>query len=190
MLKTYQKIGVAFLVFVASGFFGWVYETIFYFFNDGMAGLRWQGGNFLPWINIYAIGAFAIIMTTYKLRKRPWVVFLLSMLVSGIVEYVGGWLVYHLFDGARYWDYNTEILNFGSIDGFVCLRSVLFFGLSALFLIYVLLPFFVNLSKTMSKRAFLILATSLFCLVLVDEVYNMFASRIEGLPDAREIYKF
>ena len=86
-----------------------------------------QGGNFLPWINIYAIGAILIILMCSRFKEKPWVVFLLSTLISGVVEFVAGWLVYTLFDGARYWDYNTEILNFGNIGGFVCLRSVLFF---------------------------------------------------------------
>ena len=135
-LETYQKMGVWFLLVVFAGFFGWVYEMIFYFFDGGTGEFYMQGGNFLPWINIYAIGAVFIILLCMKFRKNPWLVFLLSVLVSGVVEFVAGWLVYTIGNGMRYWDYNTEILNFGNIGGFVCLRSVFFFGVSALFLIY------------------------------------------------------
>ena len=60
-LQPYQKLGIIFLLVVISGFFGWVYEFIFYFFNGGMQEWYMQGGNFLPWINIYAIGAVLII---------------------------------------------------------------------------------------------------------------------------------
>ena len=188
-LEKYQKIGILLLVVVIAGFFGWTYEMIFYFFDGGMTGLYMQGGNFLPWINIYAIGALVILLTTWRLRKYPWAVFLISVVTTGIVEFVGGWLVYTIGNGTRYWDYNTEILNFGNIEGFVCLRSVLFFGVSALILTYWIVPFCVWLSRKMSKRAFLILAISLFSVVMVDEVYNMLASHIFGWPDAMEFYR-
>ena len=188
-LETYQKMGVWFLLVVFAGFFGWVYEMIFYFFDGGTGEFYMQGGNFLPWINIYAIGAVFIILLCMKFRKNPWLVFLLSVLVSGVVEFVAGWLVYTIGNGMRYWDYNTEILNFGNIGGFVCLRSVFFFGVSALFLIYMVVPFFVYLAKRMSKRAFLVLAISLFAVVIVDEVYNILASKIFGWPDAMDFWR-
>ena len=148
-----------------------------------------QGGNFLPWINIYAIGAVLIIASCWKIRKYPWAVFLLSVVVTGLLEFVGGWLVYTIGNGTRYWDYNTEIWNFGNIEGFVCLRSVMFFGVSALFLMYVVVPFIIWLSNRMSKRAFLSLAIALFTLVMLDEIYNILASKFFGWPDAMEFYK-
>lgn len=188
-LEKYQKLGILFLIVVFSGFFGWVYEFIFYYFDGGTGDFYMQGGNFLPWINIYAIGAVLIILLCMKFRKNPWLVFLLSTLVSGIVEFVAGWLVYTIGNGTRYWDYNTEILNFGNIGGFVCLRSVLFFGVSTLFLIYMVMPFFVYLAKRMSKRAFLTLAISLFAIVMVDEVYNILASKVFDWPDAMDFWR-
>ena len=188
-LQTHQKIGILLLVVVFAGFFGWVYEFIFYYFDGGMTDFYMQGGNFLPWINIYAIGALLIIATTWRLRKYPWAVFIISVLVTGILELVAGWLVYTIGNGTRYWDYNTEILNFGNIGGFVCLRSVLVFGISALLLTYIIVPAFILLSQKMSKRAFLILSISLFSIVMIDEIYNLLASKFFGWPDAMEFYK-
>ena len=188
-LETYQKLGIMFLVVVFAGFFGWVYEMFFYYFDGGTGEFYMQGGDFLPWINIYAIGAVLIILLCMKFRKNPWLVFFSSVLVSGVVEFVAGWLVYTIGNGTRYWDYNTEILNFGNIGGFVCLRSVFFFGVSALFLIYMVVPFFVYLAKRMSKRAFLTLAISLFVVVMVDEVYNLLASKVFDWPDAMDFWR-
>ena len=62
-LEKYQKIGILLLVAVFAGFFGWVYEMVFYFFDGGTGEFYMQGGNFLPWINIYAIGAVLIVLT-------------------------------------------------------------------------------------------------------------------------------
>lgn len=187
-LKKYQKLGIVFLIVVISGFFGWLYEEIFYFFNNGMDGFYMQGGNFLPWINIYAIGALLILALTRNFREKPLIIFLLSALISGILELVAGWLVFKIGDGLRYWDYNTEILNFGNLGGFVCLRSVLFFGVSSLFLTYVILPFCKLLALKMSKRAFLVLSISLFTLVMLDELGNLLAKNL-GLPTAMDFYR-
>ncbi len=190
-LKPYQQVGIIFLVWVFAGVFGWVYEFIFYFFDGGMGEFYMQGGNFLPWINIYAVGAILILvlMQLLKIKKYPWLVFVVALVTTGVLEFVSGWLVYVIGNGTRYWDYNIEIWNFGNIGGFVCLRSVLVFGLSALMLVYLIVPFFVMLAQRMSRRAFLILAISLFSLVMVDEVYNLLASKFFGWPDAIEFYK-
>ena len=188
-LERWRWVLVMLLVVVFAGFFGWVYEMIFYYFDAGTGEFYMQGGNFLPWINIYAIGAVLIVACCWKLRKYPWVVFLLSVVATGVLELVAGWLVYTIGNGTRYWDYNTEILNFGNIGGFVCLRSVLFFGVSALFLMYVIVPGFVWLSYRMGKRGFMVLAISLFAVVMVDEIYNMLALHVFGWPNAMDFWR-
>ena len=133
-LVRYQKIGILMLVWVFSGIFGWVYEFIFYFFDAGTGEFYMQGGNFLPWINIYAIGALLILFLVFKFKlgRHPWV----------------------------------------------------------MFLVYAMVPFCVWLSRKMSKRAFLILSVSLFSVVMVDEVYNMLASKVFlDWVDATEVYR-
>ncbi len=187
-LEKWQIIGIIFLVTVISGLFGWIYEFIFYFFDGGMKEFYWQGGNFLPWINIYAIGALLIILTTYKFRKKPLYVALIAALVTGILEYISGFIIYHLFDGLRLWDYNTEILNFGNIDGFICFRSIAFFALSSLILMYLIVPFCIYLSQKMSKKAFLTISITLFSIIMIDEIYNLLIARFFNLPRAYDIY--
>lgn len=188
-LERWQWVGILMLVVVFAGMFGWVYEFIFYYFDGGMKEFYMQGGNFLLWINIYAIGSLLIMLTTWRVRRWPLAVFLISFVVTGILEFVAGWLVYTIGNGTRYWDYNTEILNFGNIGGFVCLRSVLVFGVSALLLMYLIVPFFIWLSQKMSRRAFLILAISLFSVVMADEMYNLLASKIFHWPGATDFWQ-
>ena len=187
-LEKYQLIGVISLVIVISGLFGWLYEFIFYYFNFGMKTFYWQGGNFLPWINIYAIGAIMILALTRKIKKHPILIFLVSFISTGILEYVSGYLIYELKDGIRYWDYNTEILNFGNIGGFVCLRSAMFFGISALLLIYIIMPLCITIATKLNKKTFLIIAIALLSIILFDELYNLVFARVLSLPRARDIY--
>ena len=182
-------LGIICLIIVISGVFGFLYEFVFYYFNSGMTEFYWRGSNFLPWINIYAIGAVFIFFLLYKKRKHPLLVFFASMLITGILEYIGGWMLYEFQDGLRCWDYNSEILNFGNINGFVCLRSVLFFGLSSLLLIYLIVPFCFYLAKKINKKTFLIITIGLCSIFLFDELYNLIFARILSLPRASDIYK-
>lgn len=182
-------LGILSLIIVISGVFGFVYEFIFYYFNCGMKYFYWRGGNFLPWINIYATGALVIYFLSYRYRKNPLKVFLLGFLGSGILEYFSGLGMCIIGNGFRCWNYNTEILNFGNINGFVCLRSVLFFGLSGLLLIYVIVPILFYLAKKMNKKVFLTISFSLCFIILLDEFYNLIFARMLGLPRASTIYK-
>lgn len=183
------KIGIFALLIVITGIFGFVYEFIFYYFNSGMKEFYYRGGNFLPWINIYAIGALAIYFLAYKHRKKPIRVLLTGIISSGIIELIGGYMLYKFGNGFRCWDYNSEILNFGNIGGFVCLRSVLFFGVSGLLLIYVMVPLCFFIATKVNKKVFFIVTITLCSIFLLDEFYNLVFARILNTPRASDIYK-
>ena len=181
-------LGIFCLIIVISGMFGWLYEVVFYYFNSGMTEIYWRGGNFLPWINIYAMGAILIYVLTYKKRKNPLFVFIISMISTGILEYIGGAFMEHIMH-IKCWDYTNEILSFGNINGYVCLRSVLVFGLSALLLMYLIVPFCFYLAQKMPKKAFLILSYTICAIFLFDELYNLIFANLLNLPRASEVYK-
>lgn len=182
-------LGIFCMIIVIGGVFGFLYEYLFYFFNGGMKEFYYRGGNFLPWINIYATGSVMIYILTYKYRKNPLKVFLISVISTGLLEYFSGLGIYIIGDGLRYWDYNTEILNFGNINGFVCLRSVMFFGLSALLLMYVIVPFCFHVANKSNKKVFLIVTIIICSIFLADEFYNLIFTKIFNLPNAIKIYK-
>lgn len=181
-------LGIFCLIIVISGMFGWLYEVVFYYFNSGMTEIYWRGGNFLPWINIYAMGAILIYVLTYKKRKNPLFVFIISMISTGVLEYIGGAFMEHIMH-IKCWDYTNEILSFGNINGYVCLRSVLVFGLSALLLMYLIVPLCFYLAKKMPKKAFLILSYTICAIFLFDELYNLIFANLLNLPRASEVYK-
>ena len=181
-------LGIFCLIIVISGMFGWLYEVVFYYFNSGMTEIYWRGGNFLPWINIYAMGAILIYVLTYKKRKNPLFVFIVSMISTGILEYIGGAFMEHIMH-IKCWDYTNEILSFGNINGYVCLRSVLVFGLSALLLMYLIVPLCFYLAKKIPRKTFLILSYTICGIFLFDELYNLIFANLLNLPRASEVYK-
>lgn len=182
-------LGIVSLIIVIAGVFGFIYEFIFYYLNSGMKTFYYRGSNFLPWINIYAIGAIIIYLLTSKYKKKPLKIFLISVVSTGILEFISGYVMYIFFNGFRCWDYNTEILNFGNIGGFICLRSVLFFGISSLLLMYVIIPICYFLASKLNKKTFLIISFSICFIFLFDELYNLIIARIFNLSRASDIYK-
>ena len=168
-LNKWDKLMIIFLIFTFGGMFGFIYETLFYRIDLGYFVKR--GTTYGPWIPIYAYGGVLITLFTYKFRKRPIVIFLLSSIISGILEFTVGYLLFNI-KGIRLWDYNTEIWNFGNIGGFICLRSVLFFGISGLFLIFVVIPLFKLIASRCSKFTLSLISIIPVLLFGIDIIIN------------------
>ena len=185
-LNIKKSISVIFLTMIFGGVFGFIYELIFYKFDKGIFINR--GSTYGPWIPVYAFGAFFICVLLYRLRKKPWLVILLSAVITFLMEYLTGYY-FLTYKGVRLWDYNVEILNFGNIGGFVCLRSVLFFGISSLLLIYGIVPFVFYIATKMNRKTFIVMSITICAVFLIDEIYNLVIARIFDLSRASDIYK-
>ena len=162
-LKT--TINVLILIMILSGFFGFIYETIFYKIDLGYFVKR--GSTFGPWIPIYAFGGLFITFATYRFRNKPLAVFTINCIVTGILEYITGFVLFEMFN-TRLWDYNTEIWNWGNINGYICIRSILFFAISSMMLIYVFIPLIIKLVKKISENKASIISYTLGTLFIVD----------------------
>ena len=177
------------LFIIITGIFGWVYEVLFYYLNSGFETFYLRGRNFLPWINIYVYGGLLILFLAYKYRKKPILVLLISMISTGILEFLTGYILYGKIGWTKYWDYNQEILNFGNIGGYICLRSVLVFGICGLLLIYVIVPLLLKIINTKHIKVLFIISIILCSIFLIDEIYNLFLYKVFNLNSAIEIYK-
>ena len=184
-LETWQKIGIACLLIIVPGMLGWLVEFFFAWYDNGMTNLYWRGGNFLPWINMYSIGAFLILACTYKYRDKPLKVFVISVLACGLFEFLTGF-IFDEFFGIRYWNYKNEVLN---LNGYICLLSLTGFGIGGLLLIYFLIPLFIKMSTAIPKKVFLTITIALCALILTDEIYNFLITKIFSLPRAIDLYE-
>ena len=158
------------LVFVIGGIFGFIYEEIFYRIDLGYFVKR--GTTYGPWIPIYGFGAVAILLLTRRHRSSPLKVFLLSQLITGTIELLTGFILHRGF-GVRLWDYNVEIWNWLNIGGYICLRSVLFFGVSGLLLSYVVYPLLCHVTEPMGKKKVIALAVLPSSLFILDILVNV-----------------
>lgn len=151
--------------FVIAGIIGYIYEVIFYRFDKDEFINR--GSTYGPWIPVYAVGTILIIIGLYRFKSKPWLVILLSAVITFIVEYFTG-LFFDKVVHIMLWDYSEEILNFGNINGYVCLRSVLLFTLGGIFIIYSMVPTLIKIAKKVNKKAFTIISIVLFILFMLD----------------------
>ena len=172
-------------LYCISGLFGFLYETGFYLLNDGYLSRR--GNAFGPWIELYSLGGLLIFLACWRLRKKPWLVALVSGGLCGVLELIVGWI---LWEGChmRAWDYNVEKWNWGNLGGYVCFRSVLVFALSGMLLVYVVVPLLLHLSKKMKPTTFLLVFGIPGVLCLADNIYNDLFVNVFHLPGAIQFW--
>ena len=161
-------IGV-FLLTILGAFIGWVYEMIFYRIDLGYFIKRGHG--FGPWLPIYAFGALGLILVVIHKKLHPAMLFIISVIGSGIIEFVTGWAL-HNFMGVRLWDYNVEIWNWGNIGGYVCARSVLIFGVFGSIYGALVIPGFMDFIKKANGKILVIVSSVLAIVVGADVIYG------------------
>ena len=169
MNKKEEKIVLIIQIILISAIFGFIYETIFYRIDLGYFVKR--GYTIGPWLPIYATGGLLIYLSNIKNKNNILKIFINSAVMCGLLEFIVGYLLLHI-SHIRLWDYNTEILNYGNIGGYICLRSVLFFGLSGVFLMNIVLPLITKIiNKYQSKKTeyITIFLGGLFC---IDFIIN------------------
>ncbi|MCC8141319.1 MAG: putative ABC transporter permease [Lachnospiraceae bacterium] len=156
-------------VFVISGIVGFVYEELFYRIDLR----KWvkRGATFGPWILIYSIGGILLAFIVYHFRAHWIVVFLLSALITGFIEYIAGYLILKL-TGKRYWDYNMEIWSWGNIGGFVAARSVIIFGIGGIALVYLIFPIVIRVFESPHGEAWKHIMMVLFFVYIFDLILH------------------
>ncbi len=166
-------------IFVVGGVFGFIYETLFYRIDLG----KWvkRGTTFGPWIPIYAVGSVLITLLTRKSRKKPLKVFALAMLISGSLELVVGVVLDKVLN-KRLWDYRYEIWNWLQFGGYVCLRSVLFFGISGLFLNYAVVPVLEKLEQKLKSKPLRALSCVPTLVFIIDTILYRALGKMKDTP--------
>lgn len=158
---TAEMLCYLFLVFLLGCFVGWIYEEFFYWITEGL--LRNRGILYGPWLPIYGIGALGI-YALKPLKKHPVLIFLLCVAVTGVVEYIIGYVGIRFF-GLRLWDYRGLFLN---INGIICFRSVVSFGIMGLVFHYLLEPMGEKLFRRIPKHTIYAVCLILIALFITD----------------------
>jgi len=156
---------VLILTALTCGIGGFITETIQYSIKEGHFVKR--GFTFGPWGPIYVCGGLIILLFTYQYKKYPMRVLIINSLTLGTLEGLTGWVLDKFFH-KRLWDYSKSLLN---INGYVCLHSVLLFGIGSLIVIYLLIPQIVKLQRKTNTKTFTIISIGLFTLFIIDVIF-------------------
>ena len=162
-LRHYSVFSLVMMFFIFSNF-GWTWELLYYFLMKGR--LINRGVLHGPWLPIYGVGGFIVLLLLNKVRKKPVVFFFSSIALCGTVEYFTGWLLEEIF-GSRWWNYDGYFLN---LNGRVCAEGLFVFGICALAFIYVLAPLLDNLIRKINRRVLLPIAITLLVIFFADVI--------------------
>ena len=118
------KIVKLFWIFLIGSFIGYIIETIVGLVQNGHLVSR-QGLLFGPFIQVYGIGLVTYYLVISKIKTRNYIkIFLISMLLGGIVEYLFSYFQEKLF-GTISWDYSALLFN---INGRTSLLHCIYWG--------------------------------------------------------------
>lgn len=141
MKKNLHSFDFYCILFFLLALAGWVWEVILYFFTTHTFVNRgvYKG----PYLPIYGVGGLLLYFFLNRLRKRPLLVFLISLAVCSLLEYAASWFL-EMRWGIRWWDYSGHFLN---VNGRICLLGAVSFGLGGTLLICLFIPFYEKMIK-------------------------------------------
>lgn len=130
---TYYEIAMYFLIY---SFAGWCLEVVFHALKVGKIINRgFLNGPVCP---VYGFGMLAVCAMIHFLPQdqrtgeyNGFAVFLGGMILATVIEFVAGYLLYHLFH-ARWWDYSHLPLNIG---GYICPLYSILWGLGCVLVV-------------------------------------------------------
>ncbi len=175
------------LTFVIYAFIGYICEVIYC--SIGQRKLVNRGFLYGPWLPIYGFGGLIVNITLIPLKAYPVLVFILGMILTSIVEYIGSWGLEKIFS-IKLWDYSKH---FGNINGRVCLLNSTLFGVMSVALVYLIQPYitlFINMIPEIVQYYLADVLRILFAVDLTLSVIKMSAFKKalkEAVAKAHEI---
>ena len=153
--------------FIIYSFLGWCLESIYktiIFKKPTNSGFLY--GPFCP---MYGIGAILMIWAG-QLSNNPIVIFIMAFLIFSVWEYLVAVIIEKLFK-TKYWDYSNLKFN---LQGRVCLKNSLYWGILGVLLIYLIQPLIENLTNLIPAEILVYVDAILMLAILVDTVITIF----------------
>lgn len=127
-----------------------------------------RGYLYMPICPIYGFGAILIILSMSSISKYWYLVLILGILLTSLLEYITSFLMELIFH-MRWWDYSKRKFN---INGRVCLRNSLMFGALVMLVIYLIHPLVLKLIGIMGINLIRVFNSILLSGLLIDLVFS------------------
>mgnify|MGYP005843442825 CR=1 FL=1 len=153
------------IYFMLYSFIGWLLEVAYAFYKER----RFVNRGFLagPLCPIYGFGTLLILNISSVLKfQHPSLLTnaVFIVLLTSALEYLTGYVL-ETFLHMKAWDYSNEFFN---LNGRVCLKFSLFWGLLGCFVIYGLHPIVVRYVETANEDMKILVSFALLGCVLAD----------------------
>ncbi|MEG1176106.1 MAG: putative ABC transporter permease [Ruthenibacterium sp.] len=158
-----------FWYFVIYSFLGWCLEVCFCTIDTGeLVNRGFLNGPICP---IYGFGMLAVLFALLPLRNKLLLLFLGAILVTSLIELIGGFLLKKLFH-TSWWDYSDAPFNLG---GYICLKFSLAWGIAGVAAVRVIHPLVAKLVHTVPRVVGTILIPVVVALGLCDLIVTVLA---------------
>ena len=126
-----------------------------------------------PFCPIYGFGALIIIICLTRFRHYVFLLFIFSVILTSTLEYLTSYIMEKIFH-AKWWDYSENKFN---INGRVCLKNSLLFGLMSVFFMEFIHRGFSDLVHSLPKNV----VETLAIIFVVYFILDMTASIITAM---------
>lgn len=173
--KIIHELIIIFWVFIIGSILGYIVEMIVALVKNGYFESR-QGLIYGPFTPVYGIGGivYYIVFKIIKTKDKP-KVFLISMLLGGITEYLCSYVQEKAF-GTISWDYSYLKFN---MNGRTSLLHCTYWGIAGILYITYIEPFLEKLKQRVDK-------TTLKVLTLMLSIFMIFNISISCLAANRQ----
>ena len=155
------------IYFITYSFLGWVMESIFRSISERkIINTGFLKGPFCP---IYGVGAIIMLLFLKRFSDNLAVLFIVSVVVLTIWEYLVGVLLEKLFH-TKYWDYSKNKFNF---QGRICLTNSIFWGVLGVVFVKYIHPAIENLIEKIDVRILIFVYSILGIVILVDMITSI-----------------
>lgn len=159
------NICLYFFMFYCYSIFGWILECIDQTIEQKKF-IHDRGFFIGPYCPIYGCGAMYMYFFLNRYYNDPITLFIMAVVGTSIIEYVTSYLMEKLFK-ARWWDYTHMRFN---LEGRICLRNSVLFGILGVLFIYILNPAFLFVVEKIPKTNLIVISIILFITFLVDNI--------------------
>ena len=176
------------LFFFFFSIIGWLWEVFYFIVIRG----QFVNRGFLrgPWLPIYGFACALLILFTKskKLRRllnSPIWTFVFITIFCTVLEYVTSYVI-EKKTGIRYWDYSKLFMN---INGRVCLKNSIFFGIGGAICIYLIGPAFSKHIEVIPNKIRYFLAVVLIIIMGMDFTYSIINLHTgDGITEVKQAY--
>ena len=163
-----HEIETYILIFFLYSFAGWFMESVGGILNPQVKKFINRGFMIGPYCPVYGLGVVLVSLLLKNYTNDIPVLFFLSILICGTLEYFTGYVMEKLFN-ARWWDYSKRKFN---INGRVCLETLLPFGIAATIILCKINPFLISNINKLSTAAMHIITGILSGAFIIDFIIS------------------